>query len=293
MVKTGTEALSCADGSPNVAFLQPFTEQIARLRLDGHRVIVVSSGAVGIGRALMGEEGWQKDPAHLLEDKAAAAAFGQTSLIETYKKHFRKAGISLCAQVLVRNDDFSNGHVGARKNILATLKRVYAFPRAIAIFNENDVVSYDENKPLCAEDPETFSDNDGLNSLLGRLVRADLSLTVSTHPVFTKNPSDPEAALVSYINYASDKYSLSGLGISTEGTSCAGRGGMGNKLAQVQAFVQAGTCGARQAYIIGADEVAADGLLRAARGEAVGTRLVCFRPDAGNERSAACNACLR
>lgn len=283
-IKTGTEAISLPNGQLNMPFLRAFTAQAAALRLAGNKVIIISSGAVGLGRAQMRAQGWQADPVHLLSDKAAAAGFGQSSLIDAYRTLFRQAGIALCAQFLVRNDDFSNGHVGSRRNILTTLDRMYALPGSIAVFNENDTVSYDENKPLCEDDPETFSDNDGLSSLLGRLVGADVSLTVSTHAVYTKNPSEPEAALVPYINFESDKYSLKALGISTKGTSCAGSGGMGNKLEQNRLFLQADSDRTRLSYIIAAGEVLWNGVFRALRGEPVGTKLVSFRP--ASKRSA-------
>ncbi len=290
IVKVGTDALSRSDGKLDMAFLRPFTAQIAQLRLAGNRVIVVSSGAVGLGRALMRGEGWKYSKGKHLADKAAAAGFGQTILIDTYRSLFREAGLSLCAQFLVRNDDFSNGHVGARANILRTLSSVYAFPCALAVFNENDTVSYAENRPL-GDDPSVFSDNDGLAALLADLVNADMSITASTHALHVSDPRASAAPLVPYVNFASATRSLLAQEISTEGVSACGSGGMENKVASIKSFVRGGVCGARAAYIVSVEDVYVGGILRAACDEPVGTKLVCTAPR--GEPFKGCCACRR
>jgi len=288
MIKVGTASLSCADGSLNETFLTPFVQQIAQLKRQNNRVILVSSGAVGAGRERMRQFGWSPDANFLLEEKAIAFTIGQPALVTRYAELFEREGF-LAGQILLRNDYFSNGHTSARNNFLANLERSFALPFFVPILNENDFTSNDENTPLCKDDPDTFPDNDGLNSLVGRLVKADMCITVSTHAVYTMNPCQPEARLVPYINFASDTQSLAALGISTEGLSCGGRGGMGNKIDWLRQFVQAGACGTRRASIIDAqDVIERGGLVRAALGEPVGTRLVCTRPDA--VRGVACSA---
>jgi glutamate 5-kinase len=139
--------------------------EIAALRARGTEVIVVSSGAVGLG---MGALGLERRPRELSR-KQACAAIGQSRLMETWREAFAPHGITV-AQVLLTHEDLRAR--GRFLGVRETLRQITAYG-AIPIINENDTVSAAEIK---------FGDNDTLSALVASLTQADHLIILSTAP---------------------------------------------------------------------------------------------------------------
>jgi len=187
-----------------------------RLRESGAEILIVSSGAVGLGKQELGLQGAQS-----LINKQAAAAVGQSILMEHYRKLFGAVGIS-CAQVLLTHHDFSS-----RQRYLSLQK---VFQRllelgAIPVINENDTVSSAELVEVGQS--KSFGDNDRLSALVASKLACDqLVLLSNVDAVYDDNPhTNPLACRIPEI----DDFTVLST-IHTAGTSDAGRGGMQSKL---------------------------------------------------------------
>ncbi|MEM0896205.1 MAG: glutamate 5-kinase [Verrucomicrobiota bacterium] len=130
---------------------------VAKLVKEGHRPLVVSSGAAAAGMMAFGLEERPEDLATL----QACCAVGQSRLMHFYETLFRAHGLSV-AQVLLTNDDFRTPE--RREYVKSTVERLLTFENVVPIFNENDSVSVDELK---------FGDNDELSAKIAVLVKAD------------------------------------------------------------------------------------------------------------------------
>jgi glutamate 5-kinase len=165
VLKLGTNILRSDKGSVNAERMNAVGRAVADLRKSGREVVIVSSGAIGLG---MGRLNLGRRPTRLTELQACAA-IGQTILMQTWEKAFEAFGITV-AQVLLTRED-----VRARKRHLAvkdTLDHLL-FLGVVPVINENDTVSTDEIK---------FGDNDILSALVASLVKADLLAILSTAP---------------------------------------------------------------------------------------------------------------
>jgi glutamate 5-kinase len=164
VVKVGTRVLTNQEGQLNLARIDRLAEELTQLRRQGKKVVLVSSGAVGAGMAQLGLKERPTD----LPTLQAVAAIGQTNLIESYDKTFRKYGCH-AAQVLLIADDLAvrPRYLNVR-NTLRTLLSLGAIP----IINENDTVSVDELKT-------TFGDNDRLAAMVATLLCAELLVILS------------------------------------------------------------------------------------------------------------------
>jgi glutamate 5-kinase len=182
VVKVGTKVLIGSDGSVANEILHRLVESIARLRSRGCRVVLVSSGAVGIGASALGVS-------HQLISVCAAA--GQSVLTSLYQQAFREHGIHV-AQVLVTADDFATP---SRSRKLTQTLRHLIDAGALPILNENDAISGSQ----CENDSgRAFSENDMLASLIARELHADLLVFLTdVDGVYDLHPEDPEAALIS------------------------------------------------------------------------------------------------
>jgi glutamate 5-kinase len=170
IVKLGTGVLTSGVGRLNTERIAHVCAQIAALRATGTEVIVVSSGAVGLG---MGRLALARRPAEVAK-KQALAAVGQSLLMETWQRGFAPHGITV-AQVLLTHEDLR-----ARARYLGvkeTLAQVVGYG-AVPIINENDTVSAAEiDKPGGG-----FGDNDTLSAMVASLVGAQFLLILSTAP---------------------------------------------------------------------------------------------------------------
>jgi glutamate 5-kinase len=165
VVKLGTGVLTSGVGRLDSARIAGVAAEIAALRSRGTEIIVVSSGAVGLG---MGALGLERRPRELSR-KQACAAIGQSRLMETWREAFAPHGVTV-AQVLLTHEDLRSR--GRFLGVRETLRQITAYG-AIPIINENDTVSAAEIK---------FGDNDTLSALVASLTQADHLIILSTAP---------------------------------------------------------------------------------------------------------------
>jgi glutamate 5-kinase len=165
VIKLGTGVLTSGIGQLNTERIAALAAGVAGLRAAGTEVIVVSSGAVGLG---MGRLGLKKKPADVSK-KQACAAVGQSLLMQTWQHGFDPHGLA-AAQVLLTHEDLRNRdrHLGVK----ACLEELIAYG-TIPVINENDTVSAAEIK---------FGDNDTLSAMVASLTGAQHLLILSTAP---------------------------------------------------------------------------------------------------------------
>jgi len=169
VVKLGTGVLTSGVGQLDPASLAGICAQLAAVRARGIEVIVVSSGAIGLG---MGRLGLKKRPS-ATASKQACAAVGQSLLMQNWQAGFAPHGITV-AQVLLTHDDLSvrSRHLGVHD----TLRQLIAYG-TIPVINENDTVNAAEIHALLK-----FGDNDKLSAMVASLVKADYLIILSTAP---------------------------------------------------------------------------------------------------------------
>ena len=165
VIKLGTGVLTSGIGQLNTARIADVCEQIATLRAQGTEVIVVSSGAVGLG---MGRLGLKKRPSDVAK-KQACAAIGQSLLMQTWQRGFEPHHLTV-AQVLLTHDDL---RVRSRYLAVAASLQEMLDYGTITVINENDTVSAAEIK---------FGDNDTLSAMVASLARAQYLVILSTAP---------------------------------------------------------------------------------------------------------------
>jgi glutamate 5-kinase len=181
VVKIGSSLLVGKDGEIDRPWLDALCDDIAACRQRGQEVIVVTSGAVAVGRRNLG----LPDGILRLEEKQAAAATGQIRLAHAYQETLARHGLSV-AQVLLTIDDSENRrrYLNAR-NTLETLLGLGAVP----VINENDTVATQEIR---------FGDNDRLAARVAQMIGADtLVLFSDIDGLYTGDPRrDPEARFI-------------------------------------------------------------------------------------------------
>lgn len=257
VVKIGSRVLTDSDGSLDFAVIGQICDDISILRSKGLQVLVVSSGAIAAGRSELGLNGKPKT----IPQKQAAAAIGQTRLMQAYEKGLAPHGLKP-AQVLLTSED-----LGSRQRFLnarATLDALLGFG-IIPVINENDTVVVDEIK---------FGDNDNLSALVTNVAEAHLLLILTdVAGLFNADPcKDPNAKLISTVKGISREIERAAGGSG----SGVGTGGMATKVAAAK---KAGRNGVPTIMAPGKQS----GVISAAlRGEEVGT---LFLPqDAGLNR---------
>ncbi|MFP4560220.1 MAG: glutamate 5-kinase [Thiohalorhabdus sp.] len=248
VVKVGSSLLTRPGGGLALEVIADWVRQLAELAGREVEPILVSSGAVAAG---MGRLGWRERPT-AIHDLQAAAAVGQSGLVEAYEERFTAHGL-LSAQVLLTHDDLSDRrrYLNAR-NTLRTLLELGVVP----IVNENDTVVTEEIR---------FGDNDTLAALVANLVEADLLVILTdSEGVFQADPRvDPHAVLIRE-GEAGDPVLLQ---VAGGAGSAVGTGGMRTKILAAQRAARSGT---GTVIASGYEE---DGLLRLRQGEALGTYL--------------------
>jgi glutamate 5-kinase len=215
VIKLGTQIVVEENGQLAQDRLHAIISQCITLHKAGKEVILVSSGAVGLGRQRLNLSGPLS-----LNEKQACAAVGQSLLMEAYRSLFAPEGI-VAAQVLLTAMDFVNRkHYLTLRQTLETLLKLGAVP----IINENDVTSTVE---LQEHGTRGFSDNDKLSALVAGKLDADLLVILTNVAgIYTENPAhNPLAKKIPLIQSWQD---LQGIG--TSGQSLLGRGGMASKL---------------------------------------------------------------
>jgi len=167
VIKLGTSTVTGTQGELSSERIEPMVQAIANLQTDHRQVILVSSGAVGLGRGWLGLH-----PSRLkdMATKQACAAVGQSLLMEAYKRLFGAYGVKT-AQVLLTEEDFSNWR--RYSNLRRTMEKLIGFG-VLPIVNENDTVSTAELETVGDRARSAaFSDNDRLAALVMSGLEAD------------------------------------------------------------------------------------------------------------------------
>lgn len=221
VIKIGTSTLTHASGHLNIRRVEALCKAISDVRNAGHEVIVVSSGAIGMGVSKLGLKKRPDD----MPTKQAAAAVGQCELMYIYDKLFGEYHHTV-SQLLITGDDTRNEQ--RHRNFSNTMNRLLELG-ALPIINENDTVATDEIG---------IGDNDTLAAIVARSVGADLLILLSDiDGLYTADPhKDPDAVLIRRVAAIDDSVrALAGVSGSSLGT-----GGMVTKLQAAEICLSCG-----------------------------------------------------
>ena len=187
--KFGTNVLRNDEGYISLARIYSFIEAIAKYKKMGKEVLVVTSGAVGLGAKKINATDLSE-----VSLKQACAAIGQSQLMSIYEDGFSKFDI-VTAQILLTEEDFSNRR--RYLNLRSTLDTLLKY-NVVPIINENDTVSSDELKLLYDVTQISFSDNDKLSALVASELDADLLIILSDiNGLYDDNPkTNPNANFI-------------------------------------------------------------------------------------------------
>ena len=249
VVKVGTSTLAHPSGLINIRRVEELCKVMSDLKNAGHDIILVTSGAIGMGAGKLQLSERPRDVAA----KQAAAAVGQCELMYTYDKLFSEYNHTV-AQLLMTGSDFENEerHI----NFKNTMDKLLEF-KALPIINENDTVATEEIK---------VGDNDTLSAIVAVNVSADLLILLSDiDGLFTADPhTDPNAKLISVVSEINDDI----LALGGDEGSAFGTGGMRTKLHAAQ------ICTEKNCDMIIANGEKPDILYDIVDGKAVGTRFI-------------------
>jgi glutamate 5-kinase len=249
VVKLGTNVVLDATGAPATDRLARLVDSIAALRTAGREVLLVTSGAVGLGATRLG------GPARA--SRQAYAAVGQGRLLAFYHDAFAARGVEI-AQLLLTDQDF---RAAARARRLGSTLDALLAMGVLPVINENDAVAPgDDGAPRVA----AFRDNDMLAALVARAASASLLVLLSdVDGVYTRDPqADAGAALIPTLRRVTPT-----LMRGAAGRSMRGRGGMAAKLRAADRASAAGI------GVVIANGHAERVIERIVDGEAVGTLL--------------------
>ncbi|MBO5459003.1 MAG: glutamate 5-kinase [Lachnospira sp.] len=243
VIKIGSSSLMHeSTGRLNLMKIEKLVRILVDIKNSGREVVLVSSGAIAVGRNSIGLQEKPDD----LPVKQACAAIGQAKLMMVYQKIFSEYN-SLAAQVLLTKNTILNDV--SRKNAENTFNELLKLG-AVPIVNENDSVSTSE-----IEQVQTFGDNDRLSAIVASIIGADLLILLSDiDGMYTDDPkANPDAEFISYVERIDEK--LIKMGKSTS-SSNVGTGGMAAKVAAAMIATNSGadmviTNGNRLENIIG------------------------------------------
>lgn len=249
VVKVGTSTLAHPSGLINIRRVEELCKVMSDLKNAGNDIILVTSGAIGMGAGKLQLSERPRDVAA----KQAAAAVGQCELMYTYDKLFSEYNHTV-AQLLMTGSDFENEerHI----NFKNTMDKLLEF-KALPIINENDTVATDEIK---------VGDNDTLSAMVAINVGADILILLSDiDGLFTADPhTNPDARLISVVSEINDDILALG---GAEGSSL-GTGGMRTKLNAAM------ICTENKCDMVIANGQNPDILYDIVEGKAVGTRFI-------------------
>jgi len=248
VIKLGTSTLT--NGTPYLAppLLIELARQSSQLLNAGHQLLLVTSGAIAIGRERLGFPQLPKD----IPAKQMLAAIGQPRLMAIYEQIFGLYGLTV-AQVLLTHTDLAvrQGYLNARNTLIALIEH-----KVIPVVNENDTVAIEEIR---------VGDNDNLSALVANLVDANLLVLLTDQPgLYTADPRvDPNAQLVEEVAARDISPEL----WRAAGGSATGLG-IGGMVTKLQAADLARRSGAACIIALGKES---NVLLRIAEGEKIGT----------------------
>ncbi len=226
--KFGTNVLRGDDGEISLSRIYSFIEDISKLHKQGKEIIIVTSGAVGLGAAKI-----HVDSSSDFVLKQACAAIGQTDLMSIYQHGFDKYKI-VCSQILLTEEDLSQRvKYLSLSNVLDRLLELKVIP----IINQNDTVSTAELEESKGIFEVCFSDNDKLSALVASRLEADLLVILSDiDALYDDNPKEnPNAHKISVVKEVTPE--IESLG---QEASKGGRGGMKTKLEAAKVVTRSG-----------------------------------------------------
>ncbi|KAB1963894.1 glutamate 5-kinase [Lacticaseibacillus paracasei] len=225
VVKIGTSSLIHPNGKVNLQTIDRLAYSLTALNNQGYELVLVTSGAIGVG---MAELGMSKRPAVIAEQQALAA-IGQSELMTLYTQRFSDYGAKI-GQLLLTHDVFD--YPMNRQHVLDTIDALLA-QQVIPVINENDSVAVDE-----LDHRTTFGDNDQLSALVAKQIGADLLVVLSDiDGLYDRDPNrHPDATLMPTITQLSAKVLAAAGGSSTR----FGTGGMVTKLKAAKTMMRAG-----------------------------------------------------
>ncbi|MGL6202570.1 MAG: glutamate 5-kinase [Lachnospiraceae bacterium] len=225
VIKIGTSTITHKEtGNIDLEKLEKFVRILTNLRNKGKQVIVVSSGAIGIGKRALGYTERPKEAAV----RQACAAVGQGRLMMLYEKLFGEYS-QLTAQILLTKESITNEECKKHAQMaFAQLLKMNVVP----IVNENDAISVDE------EAYGIFGDNDTISAHVAALVGADLLIMLSDiEGLYTDDPrKNPKARFVHTVNRFDEELVSMGKGAASE----VGTGGMSTKIEAAKLATGAG-----------------------------------------------------
>ena len=243
IVKCGSSLLMDRETGVKEAYVDSLAGQIRELLDDGIQVILVASGAIAMGRQVLGEKG---DGTTLA--RQVLAAVGQAPLMAIFAERFKECGIDVAQALLSRGSLHQrDGYLNARNTLLALMQR-----GIVSIVNENDVVATEELQ---------FGDNDRLAALVANLVDADLLVMLTDVDGYLAADENGQTRVVPVLESITEEMLAGAAGAGSE----AGTGGMRTKL---EAAGMATSHGAR--VVIGPGNLE-NGLRRIVAGESIGT----------------------
>ncbi|MBR9947144.1 glutamate 5-kinase [Clostridiaceae bacterium Marseille-Q4145] len=222
VIKVGTSSLTHQEtGSTDLITLEKLVRELTDLHNRGKEVILVSSGAIAVGRKTIG----MKERPTKLSIKQACASIGQARLMMIYQKLFMEYN-QVASQILMTKNTLVNGEnrLNAR-NTFETLLSMGVIP----IVNENDTISTYEIQ---------FGDNDTLSAVVAALTQADLLILLSDiDGLFTDDPNkNPDAKFIDYVEHVDHHFEQMGKGSASD----VGTGGMSTKLKAAKLATSAG-----------------------------------------------------
>ena len=248
VVKIGTTSINQNEGKLSSTFLDSIASQVSTLHKSGKKVVIVSSGSIGLGVEVLDLDSRPRE----IPVRQAAAAVGQSMLMQEWSKAFNKYGLKV-AQLLLTYESFSNRLTYLNlRNSMHTLLSYGVIP----IINEND--------PICVHEIEaTFGDNDKLSAMVASKTEADVLIILSDiDGLYDKNPHTNYGAkllhLVEEINPKVESYG-------GKPTSLKGVGGMRTKITAAK------ICSLAGCHTIIANSKEKDIILRLLNGEELGT----------------------
>lgn len=221
VVKVGSALLTDDGRGLDEEVIVSLVDQLAQLRQQGYEVVLVSSGAVAAGIVRLG---WAARP-HLIHELQAAAAVGQSVLVQSYESAFKRHDIATAQVLLVHDDVMARDRYLNARGTLKTLLKLGVVP----IVNENDTVVTDEIR---------FGDNDTLAALVANLIDAEVLLLLTDQQgLYGEDPRrNPAAKLVELCDVHDP-----GLDAMAGEGGALGRGGMVTKLRAARLAARSGT----------------------------------------------------
>lgn len=222
VVKIGTSTLAHPGGRLNIRNVEELVKVLSDLKNAGHEIILVSSGAIGMGIGKLNMNREQMD----IPAKQAAAAVGQCELMHTYDTLFLKYSHTV-GQILITSEDIEDPE--RRANFENTMKTLLEFG-ALPVVNENDTVATTEINSV--------GDNDTLGAIVAKTIDADILILMSDiDGLFTADPNkDADARLIETVEEITKEIEAFAGGAGSD----MGTGGMATKIGAAQMVTESG-----------------------------------------------------